>query len=126
MPSRSCFDPGSLKEEPNGRRRGQGCGFQAALGFRILIGLPVLFIFAFGNAPCPDGPCNPNGAANLRIAAITLVALALFIGGIVWWFVDSRDRRQPERGAGHHRQVERVAKLLLVVTAGFVVYVILG
>lgn len=115
-----------MKGEPNGRRRGKGCGCQAALGFLILIGLPVLFTFAFGNAPCPDGPCNPNGAANLRIAAFTLLALALVFGGIVWWLVDRRDRRQPTGGAESHRRVELVAKLLLVVAAGFAVYVIIG
>ena len=111
---------------PNHRRRGKSCGCQAVLGFLILIGLPVLFIFAFGNAPCQDGPCNPNGAANFRNAAITLATLALLIGGTVWWLVDRRDLGEPADDGASQRPIELAAKLLLVVAASFVIYVILG
>lgn len=112
--------------EPNSRSRARGCGFQAALGFLILIGLPVLFVFAFGNAPCKDGPCNPNGAADLGSAAITLGILALLIGGIVWWLVDRRDQRQPPGSSKGRSPVALAAGLLLLMAAGFLVYVIVG
>lgn len=92
----------------------------------VLIGLPVLFILSFGNAPCPNGPCNPNGATNLRIAGITLGALALLIGGMVWWTVDRRDRGSSANDPENRSSVELIAKLLLVVAASFLVYFILG
>lgn len=125
MQSRVCFYPIGMSER-NDRHRRRGCGCQAALGSLVLLGLPVLFVLSFGNAPCPNGPCNPSGAANLRIAAITLVALALIIGGIVWWLVDRRDRANLALDPESRSSVDLAAKLLLVVTAGFLVYIILG
>ncbi len=92
----------------------------------ILIGLPVLVIFAFGNAPCPDGPCNPDGAANLRTAAVTLVALAILIGGLVWWLVDRRASGESADAPDSSRPIELAAKVLLILAAGVLAYVILG
>ena len=83
----------SVPEQPAPRRRGGAWGCAAASVFLVLVGLPVLMIFAFGNAPCEHGPCNPNGARNLQIAFWTVVgtAIALWLG--VRLFVDRWDRR---------------------------------
>jgi len=84
-------------EPPAPRRRGGTCGCAAAAAFLVLVGLPVLMLFAFGNAPCPDGPCNPNGARNLRIAFWTVLATALAVWLGVRALVNWSDRRNDGR-----------------------------
>jgi hypothetical protein len=71
-------------------RRGIGCGCLAALVALIVVGGPVLFVFSFGLSPCEDGPCSPNGARDLRVAALVVLALAALVGAGVCWIAGLR------------------------------------
>ena len=97
-------------DENRSPRHARGCGCQAAAAFLILVGLPVLVLFSFGLSPCADGPCDPNGARNLRIAAAAVAVGAALIGLSVWWAVGWWARRQAARG-----RPATVPKLLLAV-----------
>ena len=84
-------------ETPAPRRRGGTCGCAAASVFLVLVGLPVLMLFAFGNAPCPEGPCDPDGARNLQIAFWTVIAAALGVWLGVRALVNWSNRRNDGR-----------------------------
>lgn len=102
-------------EAPGG---GKGCGCQAALGFIILVGLPLLFVYSFGLSPCEGGrPCDPNGMRNLLIVAAVVAGLAIAIWLGVWRLVDWWSRRQAARGKDGRRQIELAAFALLLLAA---------
>ena len=88
------------------------CGCQAAFAFLVIVGLPLLFVFSLGNAPCQDGPCDPNGAQRLGNVALVVAALALVLGLSTWWLVGWWPRRQVARGKGRRCQLERAGALL--------------
>jgi hypothetical protein len=102
-------------QDPPRPAGGKGCGCFAALAFLIVVGLPVLFVFGFGNAPCKDGPCDPDGARNLQVAAAVVVALAALLGLAVWRLVAWRSAACRRRARG--RGLELAAVLLLAAAA---------
>jgi hypothetical protein len=67
-----------INREPTPRFSGLRCGCAASIGFLVGIGLPVLFVFSFGMSPCEHGPCDPDGARNFNVAAVTLIALSFW------------------------------------------------
>jgi len=106
--------------EPKEERRsagGKGCGCQAALAFMIMVGLPVLFISSFGMAPCQDGPCNPDGARDLRTVAVVLLVLAVLLGLGVWQIVEWGARRQ-SAGGNRIRRLLEIGGLAVLLLAG--------
>ena len=116
-----------MSEPGEGRRGGggKGCGWQAAIAFLLLVGVPVLFISSFGMAPCQDGPCNPDGARDFRTVAAVLLALSVLLGLGVWRFVEWRTRRSPERGAQVRRKSGIVGLAFLLIAGALLLAVIM-
>jgi hypothetical protein len=81
------------------RRTGLGCGLGAALGFLVLIGSPVLFVYSFGMSPCEDGPCNPDGARDFTVVAVVLLICAAVVFAAVRHIVRARRRSRHDEPA---------------------------
>ena len=108
-------------------RSAKGCGVQAAIAFLIVVGVPTVFIFLWGLSPCAGGrPCDPNGARNLGIAALSVAGLAILVGlavrGLVGWWT----QRQAARGRDGWRQVEIALYGLLALGAAGMLYLVMG
>ena len=113
--------------EPKEERRGggKGCGCQAALGFLILIGLPVLLIASFGMAPCKDGPCDPDGGRDLQTVTLVLLAVAVLLGLTVWQMVEWGARRWPAGGNTVRKMLEIGGAALLLLAGALLLGVII-
>lgn len=108
---------------PRRPKRGGGlCGLAAGLAFLLIVGLPVLFVASFANAPCEDGPCNPNGPRIMLLAETALLVLAAATALFVWLLVDRSDRRHEAEGAGNRsRRAGMVLLAILLVPALWIV-----
>lgn len=95
-------------ETPHPRTGAKACGCQAAFAFVVIVGLPLLFIYSFGTAPCADGPCDPHGARRLQGVAWILAACTVLVGLSVWQLVGWWSRRQAAHGQDGRRQMALV------------------
>lgn len=87
--------------QPSRPDGGKGREFLAAIAFLVVAGLPVLFVFSFGLSPCKDGPCDPDGAYDLKIAAAVILVLAALVGLAAWRLAARRSaRRTASEGEG--------------------------
>jgi hypothetical protein len=105
------------------QKRGGGfCGLAAALAFLLIVGLPVLFVASFANAPCKDGPCNPNGPHIVAVIEAVLLVLAIVAALLVAWAVNQWDRSRQSKGlANRSRRPGMILLSVRVAVAGWVV-----
>lgn len=80
------------------------CGCFAAVGFFLVLSIPVLLLAGLINAPCEEGPCHPEARLSVAAVAALLLALAALLGLVVRALIQSRQNRAgnqpPERERG--------------------------
>jgi len=112
------------KDTPGSPAGAKACGCQAAFAFLVVVGLPLIFIYSFGTAPCAEGPCDPYGAKRLQNVAWIVAGLTLLVGLSAWRLASWWSLRQAAQGKDGRRQLALAgagAGLLLLALFAFLI-----